>query len=107
VLYRHVLSQGRGGDAGTARAAGCRGGLSVRSDATEAGSLPLFPIIPEEESKQFFAQIDWLTHWYGDLVLFLAENGLSQQEDDDGEEVSVSLARRQHACRAATMLPPQ
>jgi hypothetical protein len=60
--------------------------IDADGNATEAGSLPLFPIILEEESKQFFAQIDRLTHWCGDFVLFLAENGLSRQEDDDEEK---------------------
>ncbi len=54
--------------------------------ATEAGSLPLFPVIPEQDCEQFFAQIDRLTHWYGDFVLFLVEHGLSPQENHDGEE---------------------
>src|SRR6266581_3332899 len=53
---------------------------------TEAGSLPLFPVIPEQDCEQFFAQIDRLTHWYGDFVLFLVEHGLSPQENHDGEE---------------------
>ncbi len=34
--------------------------IDADGKATEAGSLPLFPVIQEEESKQFFAQIDRL-----------------------------------------------
>jgi hypothetical protein len=36
--------------------------IDVEGNATEVGSLPVFPIIPEEESEQFFASIDRLTH---------------------------------------------
>ncbi len=60
--------------------------IDADGNATEVGSLPLFPAIPEQDCEQFFAQIDRLTHWYGDFVLFLAENGLSPQENHDGEE---------------------
>src|SRR6266699_3739577 len=54
--------------------------------ATEVGSMPLFPIIPEEESEQFFASIDRLTLWYCDLAVFLKKQALSRQVDHDGEE---------------------
>ncbi len=60
--------------------------IDAEGNATEAGSLPLFPVIPEDESKQFFAQIDRLTHWYCHLAVFLTEHYFSRQEDHDGEE---------------------
>jgi hypothetical protein len=60
--------------------------IDAEGNATEVGSLPLFPAISEQDCEQFFAQIDRVTHWYRDFVLFLAENGLSPQENHDGEE---------------------
>jgi hypothetical protein len=60
--------------------------IDADGNATEVGSLPLFPVIPEQDCEQFFAQIDRLTHWYGDFVFFLAEHGLSPQENHNGEE---------------------
>ncbi len=50
--------------------------IDAEGNATEVGTQPLFPVIPEQDCEQFFAQIDRLTHWYGDLVLFLTEHGL-------------------------------
>ncbi len=60
--------------------------IDAEGNATEVGTQPLFPVIPEQDCEQFFAQIDRLTHWYGDLVLFLTEHGLSPQENHNGEE---------------------
>jgi hypothetical protein len=60
--------------------------IDADGNATEVDTQPLFPIIPEEDCEQFFAQIDSLTHWYGAFVLFVTEHGLSAQEDYDGEE---------------------
>jgi hypothetical protein len=60
--------------------------IDAEGNATEVDSLPLFPIIPEEESEQFFASIDRLTHWYCHLAVFLTEHYFSRQEDHDGED---------------------
>jgi len=60
--------------------------IDAEGHATEVGSMPLFPIIPEEESEQFFASIDRLTLWYCDLAVFLKKQALSRQVDHDGEE---------------------
>jgi hypothetical protein len=60
--------------------------IDAEGNVTEVGSLPLLPVMPEEESGQFFASIDRLTRWYGDLAVFLTENHLSRQEGHDGEE---------------------
>jgi len=60
--------------------------IDVDGNATQVGTQPLFPVIPEEDCEQFFANIDRLTLWYGDFVLFLTEHGLLPQENHDGEE---------------------
>ncbi len=60
--------------------------IDADGNATEVGSLPLFPIIREEESEQFYASMDRLTHWYCDLAVFLKEHALAREEDHDGEE---------------------
>src|SRR5258708_38476458 len=60
--------------------------IDAEGNATEVGSLPVFPIIPEEESEQFYTFMDKLTHWYCDLAVFLTEHARSRQLDHDGEE---------------------
>ena len=60
--------------------------IDAEGNATEVGSLPVFPIIPEEESEQFYTFMDKLTHWYCDLAVFLTEHARSRQVDHDGEE---------------------
>jgi hypothetical protein len=60
--------------------------IDAEGNATAVGSMPVFPIIPEEESEQFDASIDKLTHWYCDLAVFLKEHARSRQEDHDSEE---------------------
>jgi len=60
--------------------------IDAEGNATEVGTQPLFPVIPEEDCEQFFAQIDRLTRWYRDFIFFVVENGLSPQEDHEGEE---------------------
>jgi hypothetical protein len=51
--------------------------IDAEGNATEVGTQPLFPVIPEEACEQFFAQIDRLTRWDRDFIFFLAEHGLS------------------------------
>jgi hypothetical protein len=60
--------------------------IDAEGNTTEVGTLPLFPIIPEEESEQFYASMDRLTLWYCDLAVFLKEHALSRHVDHDGEE---------------------
>jgi len=60
--------------------------IDAEGNATQVGTQPLFPVLLEEACEQFFVQIDRLTRWYGDFILFLAEHGLSPQEDHDGGE---------------------
>jgi hypothetical protein len=55
--------------------------LDAEGNATEVGSLPLFPVIGREDEEQFFAHIDKLTRWYGDLARFLIEKGTPHQRD--------------------------
>jgi len=60
--------------------------IDGEGNATEVGTLPLFPVIPEQEEERFFAQIEKLIHWYREFVIFLAEHGLSPSEGHDGGE---------------------
>ncbi len=60
--------------------------LDAEGNATEVGTLPLFPVISAQEEELFFAQIDKLTHWYRDFVFFVVEHGLSLQGDHGGGE---------------------
>jgi len=60
--------------------------IDAEGNATEVGSMPVFPIIPEEEGEQFYTTMDRLTHWYCDLEVFLKEYALSRREDRDAEE---------------------
>ncbi len=60
--------------------------IDAEGNATEVGTLPLFPVILEQDEEQFFAHIDRLTYWCGDFFFFLAEHGLPSQANHDGEE---------------------
>jgi hypothetical protein len=60
--------------------------LDAEGNATEVGSMPLFPVIRREDEEQFFAQIDKLTHWYCDLARFLIENGTPHQRDHEDKQ---------------------
>jgi hypothetical protein len=60
--------------------------IDAEGNASEVGTQPLFPVIPEQDCEQFFAHIDRLTHWYGDFFFFLEEHSLSLQEDHHGGE---------------------
>ncbi len=60
--------------------------LDTEGNATEVGTQPLFPVIPEQQEELFFAHIEQLTHWYRDFVLFVVEHGLSTREEYEGKE---------------------
>ena len=60
--------------------------IDAEGNAIEAGTQPLFPVIPKKDCEQFFVQIDRLIHWYGDFFLFLVEHELFPWENHDGEE---------------------
>ncbi len=62
--------------------------LSIDADgnATEIGSLPLFPVIAREDDEQFFTHMDKLTRWYGDLTRFLVEKRTPHKRDHEDEQ---------------------
>ena len=60
--------------------------IDGEGNATQVGTLPLFPVIPEQQVERFFAQLEKLMHWYREFAFFLAEHGLSPQEDHNGGE---------------------
>ena len=51
--------------------------IDGEGNATQVGTLPLFPVISAQEEERFFAQIAKLMHWYREFVFFVAEHGLS------------------------------
>jgi len=60
--------------------------LDAEGNATEVGSLPLFPVIGREDEEQFFTHIDKLTRWYCDLIRFLVEKSTPHQRDHEDEQ---------------------
>jgi len=60
--------------------------IDAEGNATEVGSLPLFPVIRREDEEQFFAHIDKLTRWYCDLARFLIEKGTPHRRDLEAEQ---------------------
>ena len=60
--------------------------LDAEGNATEVGTLPLFPVVPEREEKFFLAHLEQLAQWYRQFIFFIVENGLLPEEDQDGEE---------------------
>ena len=60
--------------------------IDAEGNATEVGSLPLFPVIRREDEEQFFAQIDKLTRWYCDLARFLVEKRTPRKRDHEDEQ---------------------
>jgi hypothetical protein len=60
--------------------------IDAEGNATEVGSLPLFPVIGREDEEQFFAQINKLTRWYCVLARFLIEKGTPHKRDHEDEQ---------------------
>ncbi len=60
--------------------------IDAKGNATEVGTQPLFPVILAQQEEIFIAQIEQLTHWFRDFVIFVAEHVFSPQVDQDGRE---------------------
>ena len=60
--------------------------IDAEGNATEVGSLPLFPVIGREDEEQFFMHIDKLTRWYCDLAGFLVKKRTPHQRDHEDEQ---------------------
>jgi hypothetical protein len=50
-----------------------------------AGTLPLFPVVPREDREQFFASLRKLGQWYQDIAAFIDELILSHNGDQAKE----------------------
>ena len=59
--------------------------LNANSEVTEAGTLPLFPVVPRGDREQFFTSISQLTQWHKELITFLDKLMLSQDGGNGGE----------------------
>jgi len=60
--------------------------IDAEGNATEAGTMPLFPVIRREDEEQFFTYMDKLTRWYGDLARFLVEKSTPHHRDHEDEQ---------------------
>jgi hypothetical protein len=60
--------------------------LNANGEVTEAGTLPLFPVVPRGDREQFFTSITQLTEWHKELITFFDKLMLSQG-GDKGEKV--------------------
>ncbi len=60
--------------------------IDAEGNATEIGSLPLFPVIRREDEEQFFTHIDKLTRWYCDLAGFLVKKRTPHKRDHEDEQ---------------------
>jgi hypothetical protein len=59
--------------------------LNAKGEVTEAGILPLFPVVPLGDREQFFTSISQLTQWHKELITFL-DKLMYSQDGDKGEE---------------------
>jgi hypothetical protein len=59
--------------------------LNAKGEVTEAGTLPLFPVMPRGDRKQFFTSISQLTQWHKELITFLDKLMFSQDGGNGGE----------------------
>ena len=55
--------------------------LNANGEVTETGTLPLLPVVSNEDSEQFFAYISKLTQWHKGMITFLDKLILSQGGD--------------------------
>ncbi len=60
--------------------------IDAEGNATEVGSMPLFPGIGREDEEQFFTHMDKLTRWYCDLARFLVEKRAPRKRDHEDEQ---------------------
>ncbi len=59
--------------------------LDSNGAVAEAGTLPLFPVVPSEDREQFFAYIRQLTIWHKEMITFIEKLILSQDSDQNEE----------------------
>ncbi len=61
--------------------------IAVDADGagTEIGTLPLFPVVPREECKQFFVSLRKLAQWYLDIATFIGNLKRSRNGNQNEE----------------------
>jgi len=55
--------------------------IEANGEATEIGTLPLFPVVPREDREQFFASMSKLAQWHQDMAAFIDKLKRSQNRD--------------------------
>lgn len=59
--------------------------IDVDGEATEIGSLPLFPVVPREDREQFFQHVRELAQWHQDIAAFIDKLKYTQNSDQSEE----------------------
>lgn len=59
--------------------------IDARGEGTEIGTLPLFPVIPQEDREQFLASLRKLTEWYLTMAAFIDQLKSSRTSDQSKE----------------------
>jgi hypothetical protein len=59
--------------------------IETSGEATQTGTLPLFPVVPREDREQFFASLSKLAQWHQDLAAFIGKLKSSQNRDQSEE----------------------
>ncbi|SRR6266446_2451600 len=59
--------------------------IEASGEATQIGTLPLFPVVPREDCEQFFASVRKLAQWYLDLATFIDKLKHSQNSNQSEE----------------------
>jgi hypothetical protein len=59
--------------------------IEASGEATEIGTLPLFPVVAREDCEQFIASVRKLAQWYLDMATFIDKLKRSQNSDQNEE----------------------
>jgi hypothetical protein len=59
--------------------------INASGEATQTGTLPLFPVVPRDDREQFFASTRKLAQWYQEMAAFIDKLKRSQNRDQREE----------------------
>ncbi len=59
--------------------------INASGEATQTGTLPLFPVVPRDDREQFFASMRKLTQWHQDMAAFIGNLKPSNNGDQSEE----------------------
>jgi hypothetical protein len=59
--------------------------IEANGEATEIGTLPLFPVVLREDREQFFASLSKLAQWHQDVAAFICHLKHPQNNDQSEE----------------------